>query len=499
MANCLVYSLSGDFNGNINIPKLSCAINSTALSVGFQGIGVDGDDVNICFDGIPSGSDTTIVNGLVSTHDPSINVDYGDITINVGATGDPGINNDISSTFEPGSLWINQTDDKVWVNVDNTDGAAVWSCLSCDAKTTIGSTGGLVMDGQMGGFLDLPDPNDGDEWIDPFTGDRYVYNATTNTWNQAPCCGSINILGSTGGMVFDGLTGAIPDRPFPKLGDEWVDPQNADRFIYNGTIWQLAPYPDIEQLANVEGETAIPGTLIVYQNGQWETISLCNALEEYTTVDCLGNVNAPTGPTGASFVFTGGPTGQWIPAQPIYEFVNGEWVLASRIIGEMFFNGDTLNAGTLGNNFISSTLSTEFQAIRGLTGGYRNAWTFTNNGPPGFAPVGETGDFLTCESNGVYLATYTITVVTSNNADLILDYFINGQVENKAASRSLTSGNKFALLSSQVFLELFVGDVVDFRLRLDPTPNNVGIEVYHCNLTFSRISTSDGDRSTTDM
>lgn len=38
-------------------------------------------------------------------------------------------------------------------------------------------------------------PNDGDEWVDRDTGDRYIFGPSG--WEKAPCCG-IGITGPTG-------------------------------------------------------------------------------------------------------------------------------------------------------------------------------------------------------------------------------------------------------------------------------------------------------------
>lgn len=54
---------------------------------------------------------------------------------------------------------------------------------------------------------------------------------------------SINMLGTSGAYAPTlGQTGGIPnDRPNPVLGDEWVNPDTGDRFIYNGSIWEETP------------------------------------------------------------------------------------------------------------------------------------------------------------------------------------------------------------------------------------------------------------------
>lgn len=95
------------------------------------------------------------------------------------------------------------------------------------------------MEGQVEGIPgDRPDPLRGDEWINPVNGRRFIYG---DFWEEAPCCGPMNILGSTGATPpVNGQTGGIiPDREIPREGDEWIDPSNGDRFIYQDGMWQL--------------------------------------------------------------------------------------------------------------------------------------------------------------------------------------------------------------------------------------------------------------------
>lgn len=54
-----------------------------------------------------------------------------------------------------------------------------------------------------------------------------------------------NILGSTSAIApFDGQTGGIPgDRPDPIQGDEWINPVTDERYVFNGTAWQKTAGP----------------------------------------------------------------------------------------------------------------------------------------------------------------------------------------------------------------------------------------------------------------
>lgn len=81
---------------------------------------------------------------------------------NQSATTDPGVNDDISGGYEPGSTWINLTADRVWTCTDNTNGAAVWVVSSSDetspgqitapaASTPTGTGGAALLNGGAGG------------------------------------------------------------------------------------------------------------------------------------------------------------------------------------------------------------------------------------------------------------------------------------------------------------------------------------------------------------
>lgn len=46
---------------------------------------------------------------------------------NLTATTDPGVSNDTTESYVVGSMWINVTDDKSFICLDNSTGAAVWT------------------------------------------------------------------------------------------------------------------------------------------------------------------------------------------------------------------------------------------------------------------------------------------------------------------------------------------------------------------------------------
>ena len=72
-------------------------------------------------------------------------------------------------------------------------------------------------------------------------GDTWIDGDTTYIWNgQEWIRSAINFLGATGPPI-PGQTGGIPDIPFPVNGDEWINAESGDRYIYNGTIWEYSP------------------------------------------------------------------------------------------------------------------------------------------------------------------------------------------------------------------------------------------------------------------
>jgi len=59
------------------------------------------------------------------------------VKVNLLATTDPGVGNDSTQGFVPGSMWVNVTDDRVFFCADASVGAAVWAQVG-------GGAGGLV-------------------------------------------------------------------------------------------------------------------------------------------------------------------------------------------------------------------------------------------------------------------------------------------------------------------------------------------------------------------
>ena len=104
------------------------------------------------FSSIQSVFDTSFVSSPVSEHDDLSGIlgggtyhlssaQYVGITINkFNATTDPTINDDSGDGYNIGSRWVNVTDDKYWICVDTTAGAAVWH------QTDASETGSVATD-----------------------------------------------------------------------------------------------------------------------------------------------------------------------------------------------------------------------------------------------------------------------------------------------------------------------------------------------------------------
>lgn len=62
------------------------------------------------------------------------------------ATAAPTVNNDIDEDYEPGSIWVDQTNDLAYLCVDNADGAAIWRQMAGATGTGDVNTTGTVTD-----------------------------------------------------------------------------------------------------------------------------------------------------------------------------------------------------------------------------------------------------------------------------------------------------------------------------------------------------------------
>jgi len=141
------------------------------------------------------------------------------------------------------------------------------------------------------------DPLEGDEWIDPTNGNRYIFDGAV--WRQAPCCAgdfARNFIGLTGATGVDGSNSTLPGMSrIPRRGDEWVDPINGNRYIFDGTVWNQAPccvvnYVGTGSDGNTEGSTGSltgmtrapregdqwadidTGSIYIFQGGIWNLV-----------------------------------------------------------------------------------------------------------------------------------------------------------------------------------------------------------------------------------
>lgn len=72
---------------------------------------------------------------LYANNDDDTSVHLVGVKINRGA-GDPTANDDITLGYTRGSVWVNTTDDGIWMCGDNTDTAAVWTEVSAAGGST---------------------------------------------------------------------------------------------------------------------------------------------------------------------------------------------------------------------------------------------------------------------------------------------------------------------------------------------------------------------------
>lgn len=97
---------SGYFNDLID--------NKNILNVGDMFV-IDGSDKSGIYRVSSVTTDVTLVNAVNETN---------------ATTSDPTVNDDVGDGYIVGSMWINTSDDGIFICTDNTSGAAVWKELS---------------------------------------------------------------------------------------------------------------------------------------------------------------------------------------------------------------------------------------------------------------------------------------------------------------------------------------------------------------------------------
>ena len=127
----------------------------------------------------------------VSAYDGLLKISGGStsaVKLKLDATSAPTVNNDVSEGYIVGSRWVDVTNDKEYVCLDNTDGAAVWT------ETT----------GAAGGYTNLTEFVDQTAW-------RVFYSNTDGDVIELALGGAGTYLKSTGATsapIFDTPTGA---------------------------------------------------------------------------------------------------------------------------------------------------------------------------------------------------------------------------------------------------------------------------------------------------
>ena len=117
----------------------------------------------------------------LSTHIADITTVHGRPNCKYDATSAPGVTNDIDEGYTTGSTWTDETNDKSYVCLDNTDGAAVWT------ETTQSGGAGTSFDtdfyGTMSADTTLTTGTWGKAAFDTATRDNnFEFNATTDEW-----------------------------------------------------------------------------------------------------------------------------------------------------------------------------------------------------------------------------------------------------------------------------------------------------------------------------
>ena len=128
----------------------------------------------------------------ISNHLADITTVHGKPNDKYDATAAPGVTNDVDEGYTAGSKWIDVTNDKEYVCLDNSDGAAVWT-----ETTQSGGGGGTTFDtdfyGTMSGVTQLTNSTWGKIAFDTATRDANTeFNAGTDEW-VAPADGTYPI------------------------------------------------------------------------------------------------------------------------------------------------------------------------------------------------------------------------------------------------------------------------------------------------------------------
>jgi hypothetical protein len=191
-------------------------------------------------------------------------VHYGSMIHNLDATTDPGATDDVSpGGYTVGSMWVNVSDDTVWICADNTNGAAVWKQVDAagsgattlpnltDVTSATQTSGfGLMSDGgnYYGRALTAADmtPALASEYF-PLDGDVGVLidtsaDAVTTTW--APPVAGFGVVKATGSncsLQVNGPTGTVGSGLVDKLlaitnscGDVMTVTINGSDYSING-------------------------------------------------------------------------------------------------------------------------------------------------------------------------------------------------------------------------------------------------------------------------
>jgi len=245
----------------------------------------------------PVTNDKYIYQGGVWSQVPSCVVNYIGLSGATGVTGTSGPLPNMLRDPMLGDRWTDATNGQVYFF-----NGSVWTdlppCELPSGKNYLGSTGDAGASGSSGPLPGMTqNPNEGDEWVNPITGERYVYQS--GIWNRVSCI-AVNFIGSSSDTGASGTSGSLPGMSRdPEEGDLWIDPITGSRYIYQGGIWTSLPTVSNNFLGSTglavsaQGSTGtlpgmgrdpsegdewtdpVNGQKYIFQDGIWNTVPCC--------------------------------------------------------------------------------------------------------------------------------------------------------------------------------------------------------------------------------
>jgi hypothetical protein len=190
---------------------------------------------------------------------------------------------------------VHYMDHKIVYQVDE----ATCGTGALDAKNFLGDLSMTGVSGSTGTLSGMPrPPQNGDEWIDPITGESYIFK--NNIWYAAPCCFNVvavpnsDLLEVTNLNIFlvTAPTGPTGCYVFCKTGEtagEWVlDAADSTKtFLFNalgGTSVEIGNLATITYNGNVEANT------LLCEQWQYSNEVFNNVFQPSLAADPYGNI-----------------------------------------------------------------------------------------------------------------------------------------------------------------------------------------------------------------